>query len=125
MPPVEVIRDEVVRPAYGHFNIIHVATALKADIYPSGDDPLHHWALPRRRAHTVAGQTVWVAPLEYVVVRKLQYARDGGSDKHLRDIRSMLRLQAGAFDEAGLLSQIAALSLEEEWANVVETRAGE
>ena len=31
-----------------------------------------------------------LAPAEYVIVRKLEYYREGGSEKHLRDIRSML-----------------------------------
>ena len=31
-----------------------------------------------------------VAPPEYVVVRKLEFYREGRSAKHLRDIRSML-----------------------------------
>jgi hypothetical protein len=91
VPPVEVIAVEAHRPLYGHFNIIHTTTALKADIYTIGADHLHHWAIDRRRATTIDDETVWLAPPEYVALRKLQYFRDGGSDKHLRDVRAMLR----------------------------------
>jgi len=35
-PPVEVIEIEARRALHGHFNVIHVPTSLKADIYPAG-----------------------------------------------------------------------------------------
>ncbi len=48
VPPTDIMAIEARRPAHGHFNLIHTATALKADIYPAGDDPLHRWAFARR-----------------------------------------------------------------------------
>lgn len=53
-------------------------------------DPLHAWALAHRRRIDVAGTGAWIAPPEYVILRKLEFFREGGSDKHLRDIRFML-----------------------------------
>ena len=38
----------------------------------------------------VEGDPLVVAQPEYVIVRTLEYYREGGSEKHLRDIRSML-----------------------------------
>lgn len=116
LPPVEVLGIEVRRPLYGHFNVIHAPTALKADVYPSGDDALHEWALARRRAFRVDGEVVWTAPVEYVILRKLEYFRSGGSEKHLRDIRSMLREQGSAVNRDDLAVWVARLSLEREWA---------
>src|SRR5262249_18424222 len=95
VPPIEVIAVEAHRPLHGHFNIIHTSTALKADVYTIGSDPLHHWTMDRRQSTTIDGERVWLAPPEYVVLRKLQYFRDGGSEKHIRDVRAMLR-QLGA-----------------------------
>lgn len=115
VPPPEVIRIEARRPLHGHFNVIHTATALKADFYPSADDPLHRWALPRRAAHDVEGNVLWLAPVEYVIVRKLEYLRAGGSDKHLRDIRAMLRESPSAIDDPEFLGQVTRLALEREW----------
>ena len=43
-----------------------------------------------KRAVMFEGQSVVLAPPEYVIIRKLEYLREGGSAKHLRDIRSML-----------------------------------
>ena len=49
-------------------------------------------------------------------MRKLQYLREGESDKHVRDIRAMLRLSAGVIDRDALAAQVALYSLEKEWA---------
>ncbi len=35
---------------------------------------------------------IWLAPPEYVVVRKLQYYEESGSDRHLRDVAAMLEI---------------------------------
>ena len=89
-PPPEVIGVEIAREQRGHFNLIHQATGFKADVYLAGRDPLHEWAFARVRRLEVEGEPLIVAPPEYVIVRKLEYFREGGSEKHLRDIRSML-----------------------------------
>lgn len=63
---------------------------LKADVYVATGDSLHDWALEHRRRIDLAGTGAWIAPPEYVILRKLQFYREGGSDKHLRDIRFIL-----------------------------------
>ena len=42
-PPEEVIQIETRRRPFGHFNLIHHESGLKADIYPDSDDKLHQW----------------------------------------------------------------------------------
>lgn len=44
---------------------------------------------------------------------KLEYFREGGSEKHVRDIRSML--QISDIDRAAVESFVAARGLEREW----------
>ena len=110
----EVVAIEAGRAFHRHFNLIHAATALKADIYPAGADPLHAWALARRQAVSVSGEPVWIAPPEYVVLRKLQYLREGGSEKHLTDIRAILRLQPEVRVEVALLAYIQQYALSRE-----------
>ena len=121
-PPTEVIAVEAAREQRGHFNIIHHETGFKADIYLSGRDPLHAWGLARARQLEVEGKALVVAPPEYVVVRKLEYYREGGSEKHLRDIRSMLDASPGAIDRVELEKQIVARGLQEAWRQVEELR---
>jgi hypothetical protein len=99
VPPESVIRVERSRLQRGHFNIIHHETGYKADVYLVGSDPLHAWAIPlRRRIDWTDGVVLWVAPPEYVILRKLQYFREGGSSKHPADIRGILATTAVDLD---------------------------
>jgi hypothetical protein len=98
-PPMEVLREEIRRPRHGHFNIIHRDTALRADVYLVGDDPLHAWAFGRRvRIPLEEDAGIWLAPPEYVVVRKLQYYEESRSDRHLRDISAMMEISREQID---------------------------
>ena len=98
VPPIEVLEVEAARRVHGHFNVIHAPSALRADVYLAGDDPLHAWALARRRTLRVGTLDVPIAPPEYVIVRKLQYAAAGGGDRHLRDIGRILARALVAVD---------------------------
>ncbi len=97
-PPPEVIRLEIGRSQRGHFNLIHHVTGFKADIYASGRDELHHWALKNRKPVDVDDEKFWLAPIEYVILRKLEYFREGESEKHLRDISSILAYSSDEID---------------------------
>jgi hypothetical protein len=81
----------------------------------AGTDRLHRWALPRRRAITVGGERVWVAPPEYVIIRRLEYLREGGSDKHARDIRAMVAELGEGIDFDALRQEVGRLRLTAQW----------
>ncbi|HTO86137.1 MAG TPA: hypothetical protein VMR54_01235 [Thermoanaerobaculia bacterium] len=114
-PPIEEIALEAAREGRGHFNLIHHATGFKADVYIAGRDPLHAWGLSRSRTLELDGEPIVVAPPEYVIVRKLEYFREGGSEKHLRDIRSMLEHSPEQIDRGELEKLIQSRGLEEAW----------
>ncbi len=115
VPPLETIREEAGRRAHGHFNILDLETSLRADVYCLGEDPLGTWAMARRRALPIADGTVWLAPLEYVILLKLRYYREGGSERHLRDIAAMRRISGELIDGPALDEWIARLGLTAEW----------
>jgi hypothetical protein len=115
-PPVEIIQVETARSLRGHFNLIHHQTGFKADIYMTGKDELHSWAMRNRRSYMIEGEPVWFAPPEYVVLRKLEYCREGGSDKHLRDIAGILIHSRDQVDFDELQSRIVSRNLSNEWA---------
>lgn len=117
-PPAEVIRMELNRDARGHFNVIHNESGLKADIYPIGNDPLHRWAFPLRKQVSFGNTEVWVAPPEYVILRKLQFYREGESGKHLRDIQKMLEISSDRINETLLFEKIEALGFTELWKKI-------
>ena len=101
-PPRDVVEIERARDRRGHFNIIHSESGYKADVYLSADDPLHAWALRNRRSVDIGETPLWLAPPEYVILHKLEFYREGGSEKHLRDIRGMLAVTE---IDRGLLEQ--------------------
>jgi hypothetical protein len=110
-PPDEALRPELERG--GMFNLFHHASQFKADIYVAAGDPLHAWGLEHRRRIDIAGAGAWIAPPEYVILRKLQFFREGGSDKHLRDIRFILA--ATAIDRFFVQAQVKRLGLQTQW----------
>lgn len=114
-PPVEVIQIEIGRQSHGHFNLIHHETGFKGDIYAMGRDELHRWAMSNRRRLELEGEPVWLAPAEYVILRKLQYYHEGKSQKHLRDIASMIVISREDIDFEALLKRIEHHRLFEEW----------
>jgi hypothetical protein len=118
LPPPEVIAAEVARVQRGQFNIIHLETMFKADIYPTGRDEFNAWAFRNKRSIIYQSEALVLAPPEYVIVRKLEFYREGGSDKHLRDIRSMLNISGGEIDRVALDAWIRARGVETEWRKV-------
>lgn len=89
-----------------------------ADLYLAGDDPLHRWALARTMAVQLGDHSLRIAPAEYVILRKLESYREGGSEKHLRDIRGMLQLSAHRIDRGEIDRWAGRLGLEAVWASV-------
>ena len=115
VPPIEVIREESRRPAHGHFNVSHHHTAMRADIYLPGTDALNAWAFEHTVIRHVDDDEVVMAPIEAVILSKLQYYQSGKSDRHLRDIHQMLRISGDLVDRAELARWAARLGVESEW----------
>ena len=115
VPPPDTLRVEAGRPRHGHFNIIHRDSALRADVYLSDSDPLHEWAFDLRRSLALTAGSITLAPPEYVIVRKLEYYRDSGSDRHLRDIGMMLQLSTDQIDQQEVERWVAQLDLGAAW----------
>ncbi|MBN1575692.1 MAG: hypothetical protein JW913_04020 [Chitinispirillaceae bacterium] len=115
-PPQEVLRIEASRKTFAHFNLIHHDTGYKADMYPLTGGPLHIWGFENRRRIALKDTLqIWVAPPEYVIVRKLQYFKEGGSQKHLSDIRKMIDSPESAIDLSQLERWIALKDVQKEW----------
>lgn len=115
-PPRGVVETENSREKRGHFNIIHVDSTYKADVYLSSNDPLHQWALRHRRAVDWGGERLWLVPPEYVIIHKLEFFREGGSEKHVRDIRGMLAVTD--VDRRLIETEISRRGLSTQWQQV-------
>src|SRR5665213_1740048 len=121
VPPSIVIMNEMARDQRAHFNIIHTESGLKADFYTANRDELHGWAFRHARVYTIGESSISLAPPEYVIVRKLEYYREGNSEKHLRDIRSMVAVSGAQLDRAVLNDWVQRRGLEAEWERVCIT----
>ena len=53
--------------------------------------------------------------MEYVILRKLDYYREGKSEKHLRDISGMLAVSHDQIDFAILSEKIQKMDLNDIW----------
>jgi hypothetical protein len=117
VPPPEVIEAETSRER-GSFNIIHADSGLKADLYTAGRDEMDAWAFRRPTKYSIKGVTINLAPPEYVIVRKLEFYREGGSEKHVRDIRSMLAVSGDQIDKSELNEWIQRRGVQEQWQKI-------
>lgn len=116
-PPPEAILLEIKREAWAHFNLIHHETGFKADCYIAGNHELHRWAFGHRRIVQISDtKSIAIAPPEYVIIRKLEFFREGESQKHIRDIQNMLKISPQLIDIKMIESYVLKLGLHEAWA---------
>ncbi|HXC99626.1 MAG TPA: hypothetical protein VN048_09810 [Verrucomicrobiae bacterium] len=115
VPPQEVLLAEIVRERGGQFNVIHADSSLKADFYPATRDEFNAWAFRNVRKYNFKNTPVRLSPPEYVIVRKLEFFREGGSEKHVRDIRAMLKISGELIDRSALAEWVQRQGVEAQW----------
>jgi hypothetical protein len=115
IPPEETLLMETSRRHRGHFNLIHLESGYKADIYLLGSDKLHHWAMERRKNVNFLSEQIYIAPPEYVIIRKLEFYREGGSEKHLEDIGNMLSVSSRELNTDFLIPELETRGLIDIW----------
>lgn len=115
LPTKEVLTNEILRESRGHCNIIHHETGFKADIYFAGNNSFQHWALSNVKIIDFSGEQLPIAPIEYVIIKKLEFYKEGNAQKHLRDIISMMQNSKDIIDEKLLKNYLKEFGLEKEW----------
>lgn len=103
------ISEERVREAIRDrrsFNLIHLATAFKIDLFVLPDEAFAHQAMARRVALDVRAveRSLDFCSPEDVVLAKLRWYEQGGrvSDRQWQDLQGILRLRAEHLDRAHL-----------------------
>ncbi len=119
-PPIEVIAQEAARTSYGHFNVLHRESDARADVYLAGDDALSKHGPATKREVQLVGLTVPIASPEHVILQKLRFRQQGASERHLRDVRTMLRVMGSAIDVAALAREAGELGVSAQWQEMVE-----
>ncbi|MGH7139373.1 MAG: hypothetical protein ACREHD_26815 [Pirellulales bacterium] len=104
----------------GQFNIIHPASGNKIDVMVARQDAWGRSQLARRRRELIFPQLPgFVAAPEDVIIGKLWYYDEGGSEKHLRDIVAIFQVSGAALDRAYLEHWSRSLGLTAAWQAVL------
>jgi hypothetical protein len=124
-PPEEFyLSEEAVRRAVrnrSQFNVIHPSSGLKIDIMiPAGTlFDRSRFARTRRVRPGPDFEAAFASP-EDVIVKKLEYYREGGSQKHLRDIAGVLRISGETIDYSYICEWAERLDLGEIWQAILD-----
>ena len=122
------ISEDMIRRAIdtcGQFNIIHPASGLKIDVIIGQGTPFDRsrFARIRRISPSETYQANFASP-EDVIIKKMEYYREGGSEKHLRDITGILKISGHELDREYISKWAGDLGLREIW-KAVQRRVDE
>lgn len=119
------LSDDAMREAIAHagqFSIIDMASGFKADVMVAERSRLNESRFKRRRQLRVEGEDrdyCFSSP-EDVILKKMEFYAEGESDKHLRDIRGILKMMGETLDRACIDEWAAKLRLADIWQAVQE-----
>jgi hypothetical protein len=98
------------------FNIIQPRSGLKVDVIVPPSSEFNRTRFARaRRVQAGEGWDASFSSPEDAILKKMEFFRAGGSDKHLRDITGVLRTSGSEIDTAYIDRWAATLGLTEIW----------
>ncbi len=114
----DVARDAFLRR--GMFNVIDMETGWKVDLILRKARPFSVEELKRRIVVSIFGIDAPLATAEDTIIAKLEWAREGGSERQLDDVVGILRVRGASLDGAYIERWVAELHLGELWHQVVQ-----
>jgi hypothetical protein len=72
------------------FNLMHYESGIKVDLIVRKSDEYRQLEFARRQPVSVAGVQTWIATREDLILSKLVWAKDSGSELQMRDVRALL-----------------------------------
>jgi hypothetical protein len=109
----EMIKEAIQR--VGQFNIIHPASGLKVDVIVKQEVPFDQSRFERARKIYPGPYSADFASPEDVIIKKMEYYKMGGSEKHLRDITGILKISGDSLDREYISKWATQLDLNEIW----------
>ncbi len=74
----------------------------------------------RNRCEVFPDQDAYFASPEDVIIKKMEYYKEGGSEKHLRDITGILKVSGESVDRGYITDWAKRLDLSEIWNAILE-----
>jgi hypothetical protein len=106
------------------FNIIHPGSGLKVDVIVASDSEFDQGRFRRaRRLPVLPDRQVAFASPEDVILKKMAYFQEGGSEKHLRDIAGVLQIQGPRLDRSYIQAWAQRLGLSDIWQLILARHA--
>jgi len=105
----------------GQFNVIHPTSGNKIDFMIARKDPWGRSQVARRRrTHILPDLEGYVASPDDIILSKMLYYREGGPEKHLRDITGILKISGDQLDRDYIAHWATELGLTPIWRAIVE-----
>ncbi|HEY3571344.1 MAG TPA: hypothetical protein VGP73_25690 [Thermoanaerobaculia bacterium] len=125
--PEFYLSEETVRRAVarrGQFNIIHPTAGLKVDVMVPADSPFNQSRFSRvRRVRPAHGFDAVFSSAEDVILKKMEVYREGGSEKHLRDIGGVLKISGEELDRSYITEWAARMGTSDIWEEALRRSA--
>lgn len=107
------------------FNVIHPTSGNKIDFIIARNDAWGREQMRRRqRVRILPQQEGFAARAEDLILSKMLYYKEGGSEKHLRDIAGILKISPDEVDRDYVAGWAAQLDVVEIWQAVLKRVAG-
>ncbi len=72
------------------WNIVHLPSVVKIDLIPRKDTPYRRAEFERRHRVELAGVPLWIVSVEDLILSKLEWSRESGSEQQRRDVALLL-----------------------------------
>jgi hypothetical protein len=104
------------------FNIIHPTSGLKVDVMIPKRDAFdeNRFARTKRMRFLEDTEANFASP-EDVIIKKMEYFKEGSSEKHIRDIMGILKISGEMIDLGYVSSWAKRLNLDDIWKPILES----
>ena len=103
----------------GACNVIHIPSSLKIDVMVAADTMFNRSRFERaKRVQPGDDLEATFASAEDVIVKKMDFFREGGSEKHLRDITGILMVSGDHLDHDYIENWADQMGLETIWRTI-------